>query len=208
MCILATAGLAVCLMFERQACRKLDAQNNALRRQLGKMAELAAENQRLSNLLAQASAPRGATGANVATDERLEELARLRGQIEALHQQGTNVESLRADTRATHDKLEQARQALHAQRMANRNHSATGNGAPLQILQASYGTDRTNLDVSAELGDRIRGGGLKVIASNRLAGDPDFGNVKSLTIVYRFGGTVVTNQFREGDAVILPPESP
>jgi hypothetical protein len=64
------------------------------------------------------------------------------------------------------------------------------------------------MDVVAELNDRIRGGSLKIVASNQMAGDPDFGHVKSLTVVYRFGGAIQTNQFREGDVVILPPEAP
>ena len=47
-----------------------------------------------------------------------------------------------------------------------------------------------------------------MIASNRLAGDPDFGHVKDLTVVYRFGGVVQTNQFRGKGNVVLPPETP
>jgi hypothetical protein len=199
-------------MHERQACLNLDAQNDDLRRQLSKMAEINAENQRLSNLLAEANArrpdPNGTTGTNVASDERLKELARLRSEVEALHQKSRDIESLRADTRATRDALEEARQARRAERMASRKTPGVANGAPLEILKADYGTDSTNMDVSAELSDRIRGGSLKIIASNQLAGDPDFGHVKSLTVVYRFGGAIQTNQFREGDVVILPPESP
>ena len=199
-------------MHERQACLNLDAQNDDLRRQLSKMAEINAENQRLSNLLVEAKArrpdPNGTTRTNFATDERLKELARLRSEVEALHQKNRDMESLRADTRATSDALEEAHQARRAERMASRNNPGAANGAPLEILEADYGTDRTNMDVSAELSDRIRGGSLKIIASNHLAGDPDFGHVKSLTGVYRFGGAIQTNQFREGDVVILPPEAP
>ena len=199
-------------MHERQACLNLDAQNDDLRRQLSKMAEINAENQRLSNLLAEANArrpdPNGTTGTNVASDERLKELAGLRSEVEALHQKNRDIESLRADTRATSNALQEAHQARRASRLASRPNPGAANGAPLEILEADYGTDRTNMDVSAELSDRIRGGSLKIIASNQLAGDPDFGHVKSLTVVYRFGGAIQTNQFREGDFVILPPEAP
>jgi hypothetical protein len=211
-CILAAVGLAVCLMHERRVCLNLDAQNDDLRRQLSKMAEINAKNQRLSNLLAEANArrpdPNGTTGTNVATEERLKELARLRSEVEALHQKNREIESLRADTRATSNALQEAHQARRAGRMASRNNPGAANGAPLEILEADYGSDRTNMDVSAELSDRIRGGSLKIIASNQMAGDPDFGHVKSLTVVYRFGGAIQTNQFREGDFVILPPEAP
>ena len=36
--------------------------------------------------------------------------------------------------------------------------------------------------------------------------DPEFGQVKPLTVVYRFGGVTMTNEFREGDFVVLPKE--
>jgi hypothetical protein len=211
-CILAAVGLAVCLVHERQACLNLDAQNDDLRRQLSKMAEINAENQRLSNLLAEANArrpdPNGTTGTNVALDQRLKELARLRSEVEAFHQQTSDIESVRSNTVATRAALDEAAKARRASRLASRKTPGAANGAPLEILEADYGTDRTNMDVSAELSDRIRGGSLKIIASNQLAGDPDFGHVKSLTVVYRFGGAIQTNQFREGDVVILPPEAP
>ena len=209
--ILAAIGLAVCLVLEHQACRKLDAENDVLRRQLSNMEELTAENQRLSNLLSQANARRqhaiGTTGTNIVVDKNREELARLRSQLEALRQQSNEVANLDADTRATRDALKQSHDAHRAQLMSHNNPGAASD-ASFQVLQASYGTDHTNLDVSAEVNDRIRNGGLKMMANNNLAGDPDFGIVKSLTVVYRFGGTIMTNQFREGDVIILPPESP
>ena len=211
-CILAAAGLAAGLMLERQACQKLGAQNDALRRQLAQMAELTAENERLSSLLAQANAHGanmdGTAGTHGATDPRLEELARLRRQVESFRQQNNDVESIRADTRATHDALKEAHEARLASRKPVHRDPGADNGAALEILEADYGTTRTNLEISAALNDRIRGGSLKIVAGNKLAGDPDFGQVKNLTVVYRFGGAVMTNQFREGDIVVLPPEAP
>ncbi len=211
-CILAAVGLAVCLVLEHQACLKLDAENDVLRRQLSNIGEVTADKQRLSNLLSQANARRqraiGTTSTNVVLDKNREELARLRRQLEALRQQSNDVETLRADTGATCDTLKQAHDARRASRLISHNNPGAAGDAPFQVLQASYGTDHTNLDVSAELNDRIRNGSVKAIANNNLAGDPDFGIVKSLTVVYRSGGTVMTNQFREGDVIILPPESP
>src|SRR5579859_1860279 len=108
-CLLATVGLAVCLVSERQACQRLGAQNDALRDQLKKMAELTAENERLSKLLAQAKAaqlhPDGTAGGNGVANTPSGELARLRDEVDALHQQGKDIDSLRADTRAAHDEL-------------------------------------------------------------------------------------------------------
>lgn len=204
LCLLATVGLAVCLVSERQACQRLAAQNDALRDQLKKMAELTAENERLSNLLAQAKAarlhPDGTTG-TIATNSPAAELARLRSEVAALHQQSQNLDRLRADTRATHDELK----AIHDAQRASRHNSGNANGDSFEILEADYGTTHSNLDVAAELNDRIRGGSLKTIASNGLMGDPEFGVVKNLTVIYRYGGALMTNQFREGDIVILPP---
>jgi len=60
------------------------------------------------------------------------------------------------------------------------------------------------MDVAAELRERIRGDELKAVASNNIKGDPEFGQVKHLTVVYRLAGVTRTNEFREGDLVILP----
>jgi hypothetical protein len=62
------------------------------------------------------------------------------------------------------------------------------------------------MDVVAELQDRVRGNRLKAVASNNIKGDPEFGQVKHLTVVYRVGGVLRTNEFREGDVVVLPPQ--
>lgn len=193
----------LCLVLEIQACRKLEAQNDTLRRQLDKMAALIAENQRLSNLLAQANTSLPRT--NVPTDGRLEELARLREQAKELHADVNNAERLRADTIAARVALDEARKARRASRQASLPDPGGSSDAPFEIVSAQYGTDKTNMDVTAELNDRIHGGNLKAIASNNLNGDPDFGTVKNLTLIYRYGGVLMTNQFREGDMIILPP---
>jgi len=201
LCVLAGLALMVCLILERQACLKLAAQNDALRSQLERMAALTADNQRLSNLLAHAAAPR----TNATADERLAELARLRQQSKDLQDGTTNADSLRRDTVALRAALEDGRKVRRASRQAALQDRGTPNDGSLQILSAQYGTDRTNMDVASVLNDRIRGGGLKAFASNNLNGDPDPGKVKNLTVIYRSGGTLMTNQFREGDMIILPP---
>jgi hypothetical protein len=62
------------------------------------------------------------------------------------------------------------------------------------------------MDVVAERRERIRGDGLKAIASNNVKGDPDFGTAKHLTVVYRFGNATFTNEIRDGDFVVLAKE--
>ena len=81
---------------------------------------------------------------------------------------------------------------------------ATPNSSQFDVLSAQYWTDKTNLDVAAELRERIRGDSLKAVANNNIKGDPDFGEVKHLTVVYRYGSTLFTNEFREGEFVVLP----
>ena len=62
------------------------------------------------------------------------------------------------------------------------------------------------MDVTGDLRDRIRGDSLKAIADNDIKGDPEFGQTKRLTVEYKFAGVPMTNEFREGDTMILPPE--
>jgi len=209
--MLALVGLVVCLLHERRVGAILRSQNEALRQTFSSLMEVDAENQRLSELLAvraSHSNRAGTTNTNASPDDHLDELTRLREQAQDLHRKLDAIGKLREDTKATHDALERARLARRAERLANRNAAIAANGAPFEILEARYGTDLTNLDVSLELIDRIRDGGIKAIASNQLAGDPDYGKVKSLTVVYRFDGRVYTNHYREGDFVILPPGGP
>ena len=90
--------------------------------------------------------------------------------------------------------------------MAAGYNAAAADGSQFEILEAGYLTDRTNLDVASELRERIRNGSLKAIASNNIKGDPDYGQGKRLKVVYRFGGVTMTNEFREGEVVVLPSQ--
>jgi hypothetical protein len=206
-CILVAAGLALPLTLERQASLNLERENSRLRQRLSQMGELVAEHQRLSNLVAEEN---GLTTRpaeiSLAADELAKELVRLRGEVEALRQQSKEIETLRANTRELRAKAETALKTRDANQTADSHGATTANDSQFELLRADYGTDSTNLDVAAELRERIRGDRLKAIASNNLKGDPDFGQVKHLTVVYRFGGITMTNEFREGDVVVLPKE--
>ncbi|MEY2427180.1 MAG: beta-lactamase class [Verrucomicrobiota bacterium] len=206
--ILAASGLGACLALEHQASLKLERDNNALRGRVSQMNPLVAENQRLSNLVAEAnglpSRPNRTADVSVTADDPAQELARLRREAESLRQQTSEIETLRANTAETRASAETA--AKHFKEASNRLAPSTSNGSQLELLRADYWTANTNLDVASELRDRIRGDSLKAIASNNLKGDPDFGQVKHLTVVYRFGGVTMTNEFREGDFVVLPKE--
>src|ERR1035438_2880190 len=90
-CALAGVGLAIGMAVERHAGFKLEQENRALQQQLSPMDKLIAENQRLSNLVAQAkgspSGPNRRVAVPSATDERAKELVRLRKEVVALRQQ-------------------------------------------------------------------------------------------------------------------------
>lgn len=159
--------------------------------------KLAAENRQLSNLLASASVTNGQAA----------ELARLRGEVSELREATNGLARLRNDTRATREAIKKERQAQLADRVLNNSHTGTANNGMFELLAARYGTDRASADVLDELNDRIRGSRLRMIANNHLSDDLDPGHAKTLTVVYRFGGLVLTNEFPEGQAVILPPET-
>ena len=193
------AAIAVLLLLEHRVCAQIHQENAALLRRLNEAAEKLAENQRWPDHAAPATDAGAALGASPASAD--EELLRLRGEIAGLLHQHQQTESLREDTHQTYAALENRRKEDRSARRA-----ANGNSSQLEIVKAQYWTDHTTMDVTEELQDRIRGDRLKAMASNNLKGDPEFGQVKHLTIEYRFGGVTMTNEFREGDVIVLPAE--
>ena len=89
----ALVGLAIWLAVEHQARLRLGEENKALQQQSDQMAGLAADNERLSNLIAQANRSQSLP------DDRLKELLRLRGKVGLLRQQGKELETLRNENR-------------------------------------------------------------------------------------------------------------
>jgi len=207
---LVAAGLVVCLLGERRAWFGVNQANRDLRLQLSQMDGLLADNQRLLALLptksVQSSQSNQESDPVSAMNEPAKELFRLRGEAQALRQESKALEAFREDTR-------QARLALET--VANKsgspaqtqNSRAGSSGSQLEILRAVYWTDNSQIDVTDDLRDRIRGDSLKTIASNNIKGDPEYGQVKNLTIEYRYAGIALTNHFREGALVVLPPET-
>ena len=198
------AAMAVWLLLEHRACAQIHQENTALLRRLDEATEKLAENHGLpqrtepsADNLSDADAPLAVPPASVDP-----ELLRLRNEVTGLLQQHQDAESLREDTRQTRLVLENRRKEDRAARRA----ATIPNGSQLEILKAEYWTDHLRMDVTDELQDRIRGDSLKAVASNNLKGDPEFGQVKHLTIEYKFGGVTRTNEFREGDLVVLPAQ--
>ena len=93
LCAAAVVGVAGWLAVGYQARVGLEEENQGLRTQLDQMGELAAENERLSNLVAHAGQ------AQSLPEDQLRELLRLRAEVAALRQQGKALESPRAENR-------------------------------------------------------------------------------------------------------------
>jgi len=210
LCVTAFVGAAIWLALEHQARLRVANENEALRVNLEPMAGLVAENERLSNLVAQvnrpSSLPNEPLQASSVPDERLQELLRLRGEVGVLRQQSKELETLREDTRQARGARESSLGTQTGGQAATTANGIAGQASQLEILKAEYWTDNARLDVTAELRDRIRGDSLKAMAGNEIKGDPEFGQTKRLTIEYRFAGVPMTNEFREGDLMVVPRE--
>lgn len=211
LCGLAAVGLAVCLLGERRAWSGVDQVNKGLRLQVSQMDALLADNRRLLGLLPVEGGPSSQSiqGSDPlsAMDDPAKELLRLRGEAQVLREESKAIEAVREDTRQTRAAQETAAQNRSSNPTQRQNSASGANGSQLQILRAVYGTANAQVDVTDELQDRIRGDSLKVIASNNIKGDPEFGQTKQLTIEYSYGGVTFTNQFTEGALVVLPPET-
>jgi hypothetical protein len=208
LCGLAAVGLAAWLLGERRAWSGVDHANKDLRLQLSQMDALLADNRRLLALVPESgpsSPPNQGSDSVAAMTEPAKELIRLRGEVEVLREESKAIQTLREDTRQTRAAVETAAQNTSSNRAQRQNSASDSSGSKLQILRAVYGTDNAQLDVTDELQDRIRGDQLKAIASNNIKGDPEFGQVKHLTIEYSYGGVTFTNQFTENAFVQLPP---
>jgi hypothetical protein len=207
-------GVAICLAVEHRARLKLGEENAALRQQLDRLAGLIAENERLSNLVAQARSSQSLADeqwkSQSLSDEQSLELLRLRGEVGVLRQQSKKLETLREENRQARAALASGHTTQNTGQVATTDKGRASTESQLQILKAEYWTDNARLDVTEELRQRLSfvanlGDQVKMFADNGLKGDPDFGQVKHLTVEYLLAGVPMTNVFREGDAIVLPP---
>ncbi len=75
----------------------------------------------------------------------------------------------------------------------------------LKVIKATYGTLNKSLDATAILNQLINNNRLEFVVNNDLVGDPDFGTVKQLNIIYKIGDLEKTEIHSEGDKVTIPP---
>jgi Domain of unknown function (DUF3395) len=76
--------------------------------------------------------------------------------------------------------------------------------AVLEILKAIYGIESKEVDVTTILRNMLLNNSLTVTASNQLAGDPNPGIVKKLSIIYKYGNKEQQTEITEGEQVTLP----
>jgi RNA polymerase sigma factor (sigma-70 family) len=82
---------------QHQTQVRLQAQNGSLQQQLDQLEQVNVENERLSNLVAQASSGQSFT------EEQMRELLRLRGEVGRLRQENKELDQLRDEIRRLHD---------------------------------------------------------------------------------------------------------
>jgi len=112
--ILATASIAASLAIQRRVQIRWREQNDSLRQQAGQLAELSAENERLSNLIAQVKS------SQTLSKEQLNELLKLRNEVGQLQPSGmakVQLQATNAQLRAVETKAE--KQLAEAQAAPN-----------------------------------------------------------------------------------------
>jgi serine/threonine protein kinase len=81
-------------------------------------------------------------------------------------------------------------------------------GQQLTILYARYGYQGTYADVAAKIQPLVKGKAFTVKADDRVLGDPIFGKVKGLVIVYRVNGRIYLSITSTGNEVSSQGEVP
>src|SRR5262249_52748434 len=149
---------ALAAAVERKACIRQTQENLALRQELSQMDNLLTGNQQRSAIAGPSDKAPAMQGEPVETDAgpngQTGELARLRNEVDALQKQYRELETLRADTAQARAALDQKR------RTGSQGSSGEAQGPEFEILSANYWTANTNMDVAAELQDRVRGNRL------------------------------------------------
>jgi hypothetical protein len=78
----------------------------------------------------------------------------------------------------------------------------------LQILQATYGVDATQIDVTQQVQALVQRGQSNVRVGNHLFGrDPMFGKTKTLSVFFAVNGIQYRSNIREGEPLVLTQPS-
>lgn len=134
-------GVATPLAIQHQSLVKQRKENQALRQQVEQMANVAAENDRLSNSVVRAH--------SATSDDQLRELLRLRGEVGMLRSQSNQLERLQAENRRLQASLAKTgpnpeAQAVDSESAQRETAIARMNDAKLLVLgQLLYANDNT-----------------------------------------------------------------
>jgi hypothetical protein len=140
-CSIAVVGGAIWVLMGHQLQVRLAQENGALRQELRQTASLAAENERLSNLVFQSRSTQSLP------EPQMRELLRLRGEVGVLRQQSAELDTLREENRQARAAMAKS---LEAQSVVPAGAAATadywprgswayaGYGSPEAALQSSF----------------------------------------------------------------------
>ena len=128
---LVVAGVATPLVMQHQAQVNLHDENQSLRQRVDQLAQLAAENERLSNLVAQAIAARALS------NDQLSELMRLRNEAAQLHTQQKEHDRFRATAGGqSAPTAKAASEAVNSQTIPRESWAFAGYATPENALQS------------------------------------------------------------------------
>lgn len=74
----------------------------------------------------------------------------------------------------------------------------------LEIIKAEYRTNKKSCDITNILKSKIENNELHILASNDIAGDPDYGTVKTLKIKYYYLGKLFEKEIKENQMLDIP----
>jgi hypothetical protein len=204
LCATAVVGVAIWLAVGHQTRLRLGEENKALRQQLGQLAGLASENERLSNVVAQANR------SQPLPDDQLRELLRLRGEVGILRQQGKELETLRNENRQVRAALESslktpnagaAGAAATADYWPRDSWAFAGYASPDAALQTSVWAANKG-DVKAFLGGTT--GEIQKSVEEHIAGKSDSeASAELMADTGRLKSVRVVNREVEGDDTVV-----
>ncbi len=203
--VIAIAGIAASLVIRHAEQVKWRENAEALRQQAGQIAQLSAENKRLSNEVARAASPESLP------PEQLRELLRLRGQIGLLRQAAgeqaqlaTTNERLRAATAASEEQLAEARAAPNF--WAKEQLAFAGYGDPEAALKTTLWAMK-NGDVKAYLACWVSGPVISAtFESLREKGEAEVaaeGKRLAENLAPSIGFHIVDKQVKSADELVL-----
>ena len=81
----------------------------------------------------------------------------------------------------------------------------TSNSGELEIIEAIYGASGRSSDITGLLQSRVTNDQLSIrVSSSQLGGDPAFGEVKTLSVKYKYGAHTYRTTTSEYDTLVIP----